>query len=283
MASERGGRWIRVLFVAAAFLPGALAWAQASPGGVEPWIVSDRFGDRYSAVYGDPQWTPLEELLSGNAPLSGAVRTRGVLEASPRQRGTVRRYALALPAGSRAVTVRARLVITPGTVIRDSFDFEADSLNLREIEVVGTFQGATGAAAVEGAGFWFWAYAAAPERRSRPSGAGLLAIEDLIARPANLAKETVRVRGQFRGRNLFGDLAEGDAPPDGFVIKDGGSAVWVFGKKPKGDGWSLDVESRGDSSRWVEVEGKIEKRGDVTWLKASKVALVPPPRDEEPE
>ena len=43
---------------------------------------------------------------------------------------------------------------------------------------------------------------------------------------------------------------------------------------------SLDPESRRDSVRWVEVEGKIEKRDGVTLLKAARVELVPPPKPE---
>ena len=279
MATIRRSTGVLARSWAATLLGVSLAAAQTGGGG-ESWIVTNSNIDRYAALYGDPQWTPLEELLNGNAPLSGAVRTRGILEAAPRQRGAVRRYALSLPSNRSALTVRARLPITPGTLIQDNFDFEADGLNMREIEVVGTFQGATGADAASGSGFWFWAYSAAPAGRSRASGAGLLAIEDLIARPANLFKETVRVRGQFRGKNLFGDLTAGGAPADGWVIKDGGYAVWVSGKRPKGNGWSLDPESRSDSVRWVEVEGKLEKRDGVTLLKAARVELVPPPKPE---
>jgi len=38
-----------------------------------------------------------------------------------------------------------------------------------------------------------------------------------------------------------------------------------------------------DAVRWVEVEGKIEKRDGVTLLKAARVELVPPPKPDEPE
>jgi hypothetical protein len=236
------------------------------------------------AGYGDSQTIPLEELLNGNIPLNGAVRTSGILEAGPRVRGAQRRYSLSMPMERRALTTRTRLPITPGMVIRDSFDFDADSLNMREIEVVGTFQAGVGSDAGTGTGFWFWAYSAAERDngdKPRPSPAGLLAIEDLVGRPASLAKETVRVRGQFRGKNLFGDLVPAGAPADGWVIKDGESAVWVSGRRPKGNGWSLDPESRSDTTRWVEVVGKIETREGITFLKAAQVALVPAPKPGE--
>jgi hypothetical protein len=231
---------------------------------------------------GETQTIPLEELLNGNRPLSGAVRTRGILEAGPRVPGAQRRYSLMLASDHLAATALARLSITPGTVIRDSFDFDADSLNMREIEVTGTFQ--PGSAGNLGAGFWFWAYSAAEVDgggdKPRMTPTGLLAIEDLTGRPARLAKETVRVRGQFRGKNLFSDLPPAGAPVDGWVIKDGDSAVWVSGRRPKGNGWSLDPESKSDTTRWVEVVGKIETKDGITFLRAAQVALVPPPKPD---
>jgi len=228
---------------------------------------------------GDAQNIPLEELLNGNRPLSGAVHTRGILEAGPRNPGGPRRYSLLMSSDRLAATTLSRLQITPGAMIRQAFDFDADSLNMREIEVTGTFQGSMGAL---GEGFWFWSYSAVEtnEGKARATPTGLLAIEDLVGRPARLAKETVRVRGQFRGKNLFGDLAAAGAPVDGWVIKDGDSAVWVSGKRPKGNGWSLNPDSRSDTNRWVEVTGKIETRDGVTLLRAGQVALVPPPKPD---
>jgi hypothetical protein len=244
----------------------------------------------YAGQYGDAQTIPLEELLNGNYPRTGAVRTRGTLEAGPRVQGGLRRYNLRVSGDRLAATIASRLPITPSVVIRDSFDFDADRLNMREIEVVGTFQSGMGMDSGTGGGFWFWSYSSADDEgdgsrsgKARPSPTGLLAIEDLVGRPASLAKETVRVRGQFRGKNLFGDLAPAGAPADGWVIKDGDSAVWVSGKQPKGSGWSLDPESKSDTTRWVEVVGKIETRDGVTYLKASQLALAPPPKPGDDE
>ncbi len=275
---SRAGRWA-ALFVPAAMLVGA-GVAERGLGG--PAALQAQ--GPVPGQYGDTQTLPLEELLNGNAPLAGGVRTRGVLEAGPRVQGGQRRYALTLPRDSRALTVQRSLPITPGYMIRDSFDFDADSLNMREIEVVGTFQPGVGSDSGTGTGFWFWAYySAEEEEKATPTPSGLLAIEDLVGRPASLAKETVRVRGQFRGKNLFGDLAASGAPADAWVIKDGDSAVWVVGRRPKGDGWSLDPENRSDTARWIEVVGKIETRQGVTLLKASKVALVPTPKPGDPD
>jgi hypothetical protein len=273
-----GPRWV----LAVAFVAAAMADSQG-PIGAAP-ARAQGVGS-YTGQYGDAQTIPLEELLNGNYPHTGAVRTRGTLEAGPRVQGGIRRYSLRVSGDRLAATIASRLPITPSVVIRDSFDFDADRLNMREIEVVGTFQPGMGMDSGTGGGFWFWSYSSADDEgdgsrggKARAMPTGLLAIEDLVGRPASLAKETVRVKGQFRGKNLFGDLGVAGAPADGWVIKDGESAVWVTGKRPKGSGWSLDPESKSDTTRWVEVVGKIETRDGVTCLRASQVTLSAPPK-----
>lgn len=96
--------------------------------------------------------------------------------------------------------------------------------------------------------------------------------------------QTVRVVGLFAGKNLFGDLPAGSAPAaTDWVLKLGRDAVWVTGKPPRGKGWQLDPSYTGDTSRWLEVTGRVEKRGEIVYLRASKVALTAAPRTEEPE
>lgn len=284
----------------------------------QTWILSNRDTSKFEQIYGDVQNISLEELCNWTGPsLHGAVRTRGILMASPRSRPNApgkgepndsppsgpgatsarvpqgparttaqeeRRYTLILPT-DRALTTAVKACgfgIRPGLVIEEAFEFEVDALNLREIEVVGTFEGPVGSdrsglTSSSPGGFWFWAYSVGPTKTSRAGDrAGLLAVEDLVARPDRLAGEIVKVAGQFRGKNLFGDLDE-NGPDDGWVIKDGAFAVWVVGKKPKGAGWSLDPESKGDTRRWVQVTGKLDRKGNVTRLKALEVVLVPPP------
>jgi hypothetical protein len=172
----------------------------------------------------------------------------------------------------------ASLPIQPGVAIEMDFDFQADAMNLREVEVVGTFQAPVGSDRGP-TGFWFWAYSIEPARNSPvPSRAGLVALQDAV-RSDRVTGKTVTVRGQFRGRNLFRDLDAAGAPSDGWVIKDGPFAVWVVGRKPKGSGWSLDAESRGDTTRWLQVTGKLESKSGVTRLRAEKVDLVAPPTE----
>ena len=87
-----------------------------------------------------------------------------------------------------------------------------------------------------------------------------------------LSGKTTRILGQFRGRNLFGDLPAGSARgKDDWVLKDGETAMWVMGKAPKGDGWKLDLDYKGDSKTWLEVEGKLETINGIVYMKASRV------------
>ncbi len=93
--------------------------------------------------------------------------------------------------------------------------------------------------------------------------------------PSAYAGKTIRIHGQFRGRNLFNDLPPMSMRSDAdWVLKDGDTAVWVVGKPPKGDGWKLDPTHKGDAKNWLEVDGKPEVRDGVVYLKASKVFLV---------
>jgi hypothetical protein len=228
---------------------------------------------------GELKWIPLEDLLSGGAPLTTGVRTRGTLEVGPRTPGMMRGYFLAPSFDSKVATVQRRLRIYPVGMAATTFDSDADLLHMRVIEVMGSFQAPQGMSTTgSGQVLWFWSYVEQRETESsRVRKPGEMAIEDLAGRPESLAKQSVKVLGQFRGRNLFGDLDAARAPRDGWVIKDGDHAVWVVGKKPKGNGWSLDPESRGDTTKWIEVTGKVERTGGLLLLRAQHVALVAPP------
>ena len=103
--------------------------------------------------------------------------------------------------------------------------------------------------------------------------AGVLTRE-IIANPAEYLGKTVRILGQFRGRNLFGDLpAKTRRHEEDWVLKDGDLALWVTGKPPRGKGWALDSAYKGDTVRWLEVAGKAEVTGGILYLRASNVVL----------
>lgn len=86
------------------------------------------------------------------------------------------------------------------------------------------------------------------------------------------AGRRIRIIGQFRGRNFFSDLpANSVRNKEDWVLKDGETAIWVTGKPPRGQGWSLDPMYKGDMSKWLEVEGKPELVNGILYLRASLV------------
>jgi hypothetical protein len=117
-----------------------------------------------------------------------------------------------------------------------------------------------------------------------PGSQEILTLESLVFNPSPLVNRKVRVLGQFRGRNLYGDLpAKSERSPLDWVIKDGAYAVWVVGKSPKGSGWSLDVTLKSDTGRWMEVTGKPETVDGVVYLRALGVHLSKGPPSPPPE
>ena len=114
----------------------------------------------------------------------------------------------------------------------------------------------------------------AGESRRRPTST----IGDALGRPPEGAGKSVRIVGRFRGSNLYGDLpADTRRAAADWVLQDGDHAVWVTGRPPKGKGFDLDPANKADTSRWLEVEGKLEAMGNVAYLKASRVQLVARP------
>jgi hypothetical protein len=117
-----------------------------------------------------------------------------------------------------------------------------------------------------------------------PGSQDYLTLESLVFSPGQFVNRKVRIIGQFRGRNLYGDLpARSERSPLDWVIKEGAYAVWVVGKEPKGSGWSLDVTLKSDTSRWLEVTGKPETIDGVVYLRAQGVRLAKGPSPSPPE
>jgi Bacterial Ig-like domain len=82
--------------------------------------------------------------------------------------------------------------------------------------------------------------------------------------------QRVTVTGQFRGRNLFGDLPQ--APSSGqwdFVLHNGDGALWVTGERPRGKGFNLDVGARVDTRAWLQVTGTVRTARGLVWIEAA--------------
>jgi hypothetical protein len=124
-----------------------------------------------------------------------------------------------------------------------------------------------------GVSFWEWS---GGESTARTAAKGRLTTLQALAEAGSEAEGTpVRVRGQFRGRNSYGDLpVESRRDALDWVIKDGCHAVWVTGRRPAGRGWALEA---GDEGQWLEVLARPTSRDGITWLHALAVAVIPTP------
>ena len=111
-------------------------------------------------------------------------------------------------------------------------------------------------------------------------------VRNLALAPERYADQRVTVKGQFRGRNLYGDLPQ--APADGngrrdFVMRFADSAIWVTGKQPKGSGFNFDVTSRLDTQRWIEVSGVVKWERGLVSIVAEQLAETSPQAEARSE
>ena len=98
--------------------------------------------------------------------------------------------------------------------------------------------------------------------------------------PARFDGQKISIVGQFRGRNLFGDLPESPAPNRyEFVLRSSDAAVWVTGLQPRGKTFSFDVNRRLDSGRWVKVEGTVHSAKGMAWLEGTTIDLAAAPEE----
>jgi hypothetical protein len=105
-------------------------------------------------------------------------------------------------------------------------------------------------------------------------------VRALALEPWKFEGQAVTLIGNFRGRNLFGDLPEapGKTRYD-FVLSAAEGAVWVTGVRPRGRGFDFDVERRMDANRWLQVSGTVTRDRGLVIIAASDIALAtePPP------
>jgi len=95
--------------------------------------------------------------------------------------------------------------------------------------------------------------------------------------PETFVGKQVTVTGQFRGRNLFGDLPQ--APNQNqweFVLHNGDAGVWVIGERPRGKGFNLDVGARMDTRAWLTATGTVREQRGLVWIEATQLALAKP-------
>jgi hypothetical protein len=115
-----------------------------------------------------------------------------------------------------------------------------------------------------------------------------MTVRALALEPWRYEGQKVTVVGNFRGRNLFGDLpgAPGTSRYD-FVVRGAEGAVWVTGMQPRGRGFDLDIDRRVDSDRWLEVSGVLRHERGLVRIEAAQLTAAKAPQVtevvEEPE
>ena len=108
-------------------------------------------------------------------------------------------------------------------------------------------------------------------------------MRNLALIPERFQGQTVTVRGRFRGRNLLGDLPAWPRRSEwDFVIQTADAAVWVVGKRPRGDGFDLVPTSRAQTGRWLEVTGRFEIVDDLPVIVADRLRTAEAIDDAEP-
>lgn len=106
-----------------------------------------------------------------------------------------------------------------------------------------------------------------------------LSVRELVLEPWRYEGQKITVTGNFRGRNLFGDLpgAPGKSRYD-FVIRGAEGAIWVSGLQPRGKGFELDIDRRVDTDQWVEVTGTVVYERGLVRIDATSLAAAKPPQ-----
>lgn len=240
--------------------------------------ASQRDRTSYEAQYGTPQDVTLDDLTIGVVRYhNAAVRVAGNLDISP--------YANGSPAASFALRKGGAWVYLAPLKSGDD-RLETDFLGWigREVTVTGLFMErgvnpavpTTSSSPPEGT-LRYWRIEGPAEKRTKDEfpTADRRSMKALVEQSEDGA--IVRVVGQFRGRNLYGDLPLDSQRKSGdWVIKSEAYAAWVTGRKPKGDGFDLDVEVKSDTVRWLEVVGRVRLRNGVVYIEALQLTLTRP-------
>jgi hypothetical protein len=120
--------------------------------------------------------------------------------------------------------------------------------------------------------------AAAAEPMNAPS------VRHLALDPGRYIDQEVTVVGRFRGKNLYGDMPEAaGAGRYDFVLQSADASIWVTGRRPKGEGFDLNVDNRIDAGRWLEVAGVVKEERGMAVLEATAIRPGRPPAESAPE
>jgi hypothetical protein len=248
---------------------------------------------RYEALYGSPEFRGIDDEHARPWPRVHNIRTVAVLAAIPGRGGdqagpaytgrTIEysnKYTSSMLCGERYC-----IGVAPVEEMVEVFLEQGRSWLHRKVEVIGALDQVSDPrdSSCPCYAFRVWSvqlFAEREDRRSRQE----TTLETLVRGPEAAAGRSITVRGRFRGANLFEDLPpETRRDPADWVLKDGPFSIWVTGRAPKGDGFSLDPRSRSDCDWKLEVTGKVETASRYLYLRAKRVALLHREKDEAAE
>jgi hypothetical protein len=235
---------------------------------------------RYRGLYGPPEFRDIDVDEGYPWPLVQNFRTVGVLTSKGAYLGRkmeyVNNYARIVLCGDRYC-----IGVVPVDEMFDSFY----QLLYHKVEIIGAIDnvGSPGDSSCPCYAFRGWSITLYNEfKHGRPIRGSRL--EPLVRDPEAAAGRSITVEGKFRGANLFEDLPpETRRHPADWVLNDGPFSIWVTGRLPKGDGFSLDPRSLSDCRWRLEVKGRVETRARYIYLRAKSVALVRREKDEADE
>jgi hypothetical protein len=102
-------------------------------------------------------------------------------------------------------------------------------------------------------------------------------LREIALNPTPYLGQRVKVTGQFRGRNLYGDAPQGPGLSQwDFVLRSADAAVWITGMRPRGKGFSLDTGARVDTGTWLETTGVVRVGKGLVWIEGQQIALTKP-------
>ncbi len=235
---------------------------------------AQRSSEYYEARYGTPQDVSLTDLVQGGTMYDGrAVRTRGRLEMS-----------FARSEAGRVYQFRdfgAVVTVTPLGEVGQVFEQEAQGWLGRTVKITGVYNTQASSAADNVGVIQFLEFEGPRPEVDPKTKAPRVTLESLLTNPGRRDGQLVRVVGQFRGQNLFGDLpAKSMKDRKDWVIKDDAFAAWVHGRDPEGDGWKFDAGLKRDTGRWLEVLGRVSSRGGVVYIDAADAFITTAPRTQ---
>jgi hypothetical protein len=102
-------------------------------------------------------------------------------------------------------------------------------------------------------------------------------LREIALDPSQYVGQKVKVMGQFRGRNLYGDAPQGPGLSQwDFVLRSADAALWITGMRPRGRGFNLDTGARVDTGTWLETTGIVREGKGLVWIEGVQVALTKP-------